>query len=63
MRMRLPEEMEVGQMEEEGWEEVLGVRRRGLESEWEFVLQGRVKEDFHSVKAEERRPLKTVSSV
>lgn len=60
--MGLPEEVEGAQLEQEGVSaEVLSVRQWGRGLGWGSVLQ--VEEDFHCVRAEERRALTAVSSV
>lgn len=61
--MQLPEEVEGVRVEQEVSEVVLWVQQRGWELGQVLVVQVRVKEDFHSVEAEERRPLGTVSFV
>lgn len=62
--MQLPEEVEGVRVEQEVSEVVLWVRQGwGWELGQVLVVQVKVKEDFHSVEAEERQPLKTVSFV
>lgn len=61
--MQLPEEVEGIRVEQEVSEVVLWVQQRGRELGQVLVVQVRLKDDFHSVEAEERRPLRTVSFV